>query len=415
MGGTFLEGSDPAALLLIAVAVVGTAIVVGRAVYLHRRKFPRWLKSLVARKRLDVIVRDVDRLAEHDGALNDSEQAVWQPFEVGRAAMAACQWDQAIDDFKRAHANADKTRLAPLLNQHGICLYMKGQLGDALREFQGAARLAQQRGDKRGMASTFNNIGVIRRYFGELDVALKFFRDARALARESGSQETEALCLGNIGHVLRQKGELGPALKAQEDALAISRRVMDQPGVASSLGNIGSILRDRGESDKALERYSEAVEIARKSGYKLGVAIELGNIGSLYRSIKGETDRALKSHEAALALSHEIGYRLGVATELANIGLILTSKRMYERAVPYLAESLVFFVTAGVADGPRQALYGLSRCDDLLGREKMQGLLRKAGLSDDAVADKLARIDQIRTRRPWQIGRLRNPFAPAVR
>ena len=413
MGGSFLEGNDPAALLLIAVAVVVTAIVVGRAAIRHRRKFPRWLKSLMARKRLDVIVRDVDRMAEYAGGLDDSKQAVWQPFEVGLAAMAGCQWDQAVGQIQGAQANAGGTQLAPLLNQLGICRYMQGRLGDALKEFQDSARLAQQREDKPGMASTLNNIGVIRRYYGELDVALKFFRDARALARESGSQATEALCLGNIGHVLRQKGELGPALKSQEEALALSRRVMDQQGVASSLGDIGSILRDRGESDRALERYAEAVEVARKTNYKLGVAIELGNIGSLYR-VKGETDRALKSHEAALTLAHEIGYRLGVATELANIGLILATKRMYERAVPYLAESLAFFVTAGVADGPRQALYGLSRCDDLLGRERMREQLKKAGLSEDGIADKLDRIDQIRTRRPWQTDRLRSPFAPAV-
>jgi len=413
MVGAFLEGNDPAALLLIAVAVVVTAIVVGRAAIRHRRRFPRWLKSLMARKRLDVIVRDVDRMAEYDGGIDDSKQEVWQPFEVGLGAMAAYQWDQAVEHFQGAQANASGTQLAPLLNQLGICRYMQGRLGDALKEFQDSARLARQREDKRGVASTLNNIGVIRRYYGELDVALKFFRDARALARESGSQATEALCLGNIGHVLRQKGELGPALKSQEDALVQSRQTMDQQGVASSLGNIGSILRDRGETDKALERYAEAVEVARKTGYKLGVAIELGNIGSLYR-VKGDTDRALKSHESALGLAHEIGYRLGVATELGNIGLILASKRMYERAVPYLAESLMVFLAAGVANGPRQALYGLSRCDDLLGRERMQELLKKAGLSDEGIADKLDRVDQIRTRRPWQTDRLRNPFAPVV-
>jgi tetratricopeptide (TPR) repeat protein len=411
MEGTFLEGNDPAALLLIAMAVVGTAIVVGIAVYRYRRKFPRWLKSLVVKKRLDVIVRDVDRLAEGGSALGDSAQAVWQPVEVGRAAMAACQWNQAVQHFKQAQARAGETQLAPLLNQQGICFYMSGRLGDALREFKDAARLSRQQGDKQGMAATLNNIGVIRRYFGQPDIALKLFHEAHAFARESGSQETVALCLGSIGHVLRQKGKLGQALKLQEEALAISRRGMDQPGVASSLGSIGSIHRDRGEFDKALERYSEAVDIARKAGYKLGVAIELGNIGSLYR-VKGDSDHALKSHESALALANEIGYRLGVATELGNIGLILVTKRMYERAVPYLAESLGIFVDAGVADGPRQALYGLSRCDDLLGRERMQGLLMKAGLSDDGIADKLDRIDQIRTRRPWQRDRFRNPFAP---
>ena len=413
MGGTSLESNDPAAMLLIAVAVVVTAIIAGRAVYLHRRRFPRWLKSLVARRRLDVIVREVDGLAEYAGGLGDSKQAVWQPFQVGLAAMAAYQWDQAIEQIRGAQANSGGTQLTQLVNQLGICRYMQGRLGEALKEFRDAAHLAQQREDKPGMASTLNNIGVIRRCYGELDVALKNFRDARVLARDSGSRITEAHCLGNIAHVLRQKGELGPALKSQEDALAISRRAMDQQGVASSLGSIGNILRDRGESEKALERYAEAVEIARKINYKLGVAIELGNIGSLYR-VKGEIDRALKSHEAALTLAHEIGYRLGVATELANIGLILATKRMYERSVPYLAEALVFFVTAGVADGPRQTLYGLSRCDDLLGRERMQELLKKAGLSDEGIADELDRIDQIRTRRPWQTDRLRSPFAPAV-
>jgi hypothetical protein len=117
----------------------------------------------------------------------------------------------------------------------------------------------------------------------------------------------------------------------------------------------------------------------------------------------------------ALALAHEIGYRSMVATELVNIGLIMVSKRMHERALSYLAESLTFFVAEGVVDGQRQGLYGLSRCDDSLGRERMQALLKDAGLTDEAAADTLDRIDHIRSRRPWQIGSHRNPFAPAGR
>jgi hypothetical protein len=45
----------------------------------------------------------------------------------------------------------------------------------------------------------------------------------------------------------------------------------------------------------------------------------------------------------------------------------------------------------------------------------MQALLKDAGLTNEAAADTLDRIDHIRSRRPWQIGSHRNPFAPAGR
>ena len=103
-----------------------------------------------------------------------------------------------------------------------------------------------------------------------------------------------------------------------------------------------------------------------------------------------------------------------MATELGNIGLILVGKRVHERAVSYLAESLTFFPAAGAANGPRQWLYGLSKCDDLLGRERMQELLENTGVSDGGIADTFERIDHIRSRRPWQTDRRSAPFAPAA-
>ena len=398
----------------MAVVVVLVATVVGIAVYRQRRRFPRWLRSIMVRKRLDMIRRDLYRMAECVGTPEQSEQADWQHVEHGLMAMAMNQWSQAIASFQKVQARGDETQLAPLLNQIGVCHYMQGRLGDALREFEESARLAGQHEDGQCRASARCNIGIIHHDHGELDRALKDLREALAMARESANQAAVALYLGNIGNVLREKGELNQALKSHEDALAISRGIGDVQGVASGLGNIGSVLRDKGDRDKALERYAEAEERARNADYKLGAVVQLSNIGNLYRE-KGELDRAQKSHESALALAHEIGYRLGVATELVNIGLILVAKRMHDRALSYLADSLTFFWAEGVADGQRQGLYGLSKCDDSVGRGRMQELLKQAGLTDEGVADTLARIDHIRSRRPWQRDRRLNPFAPIRR
>ncbi len=414
MGDSSLQGYDPLAVVLIVLAIAGAATVAGVTVYRQRKRLPRWLKSMMVRRRLDMIRRDLYRMAEHVGAPHESDQAAWRPFEHGLAAIGAHHWDQAVSHFRQAQVNAGEAQLAPLFNQIGVCYYMQGRLGEALREFQEATRFAERHQDAGCRAAALSNIGVIRSDRGELDAALKDFREALILVRESANQAAEALFLGNIGNVLRQRGELSTALKSHEDALAISRRIGDEQGVASCVGNIGSIIRDKGDRDKALERYAEAEERARKIGYKLGAAIHLSNIGNLYRE-NGDSDRALKSHELALALAHEIAYRSGVATELVNIGLIMVSKRQYERALSYIAESLTFFLAEGVVDGQRQGLYGLSKCDDLLGRDRMQVLLKDAGLTDEAASDMLDRIDHIRSRRPWQIGRNRNPFAPAAR
>jgi len=89
-----------------------------------------------------------------------------------------------------------------------------------------------------------------------------------------------------------------------------------------------------------------------------------------------------------------------VAVDLGNIGLDLVNLKEHEEALPVLAEALTILLSIGVADGPRQALTGLVRCEDKLGRQRMQELLREAGLDDGSVLDMLGRIDQTRRTRP---------------
>jgi tetratricopeptide (TPR) repeat protein len=411
MGPPNLQDYDPAALILAAVAVVIGAVLLGMTIYHDRRRSARRATTLPPQGRLDIVARDLDRIAETSSGVSQSEPEAWQLFERGLAATAACHWIEALRLFEAAKTAVAGRPLASLFHQAGVCRYMLGDLNAALREFQEAARLAEQLRDTPARARAINNIGVIRHDFGELATACGDLRKARALARESANPEIEALCLGNIGNVFRDKGEGHSALRLQENALAMARQIVDPRGVAVSLANIGSVLRDRGELDRAQERYEAALDAARKIDDKLGAGVALGNIGCL-QGIKGEMDRALKTHEAALALAREVGFRLGIATELANIGLILVGTRAHDRAVAYLAESLTTFLAAGAANGHRQAIYGLSRCDDSLGRDRMRELLQESGLAEAALADTLDRIDQIRSRRPWQRGTGRNPFGP---
>jgi len=358
------------------------------------------LKPVRQRARMDAISRgmmrrDMDRMALYLDGLPKSEPAVRQPFELGLAAMDAFRWDQAIGHFREAMMKAKGGELVALLDLMGVCHYMHGRPDNALRGFEESARLAELFGDEEGKPPALGNIGVIYHDRGELDRALQYKEEALAKAHGLGDQWAEAVHLGSIGNILRDKGELDRALDYHERALETSREFGDKLGEATDLANIGSIYRDKGGLDKALKYDREALALARRIGYRLGVVTSLAGIGSIYR-YRGRLDQALKYGEEGLAMARRIGYRLGVATDLGNIGLVLTDKRKYEQAVPRLAESLTILLDSGVADGPRQALSGLVKCDDKLGRERTEELMTQAGLGDAAVADILARIDQTR-------------------
>jgi tetratricopeptide (TPR) repeat protein len=369
----------------------------------RRRQRPRGVRT-----RLDVIRRDLYRAAEYLGDVR-SDPAVWPPFEHGLAAMAAYQWDYAIEHFRYAQAKASGAQLVPIYNQTGVCQYVRGRLDDALRNFEESARLAKEYGDEDGKAPALGNIGLILHDRGEFGDALKQLSEALAIARKSDDQRVAAPFLASIGNIHRDRREYDEALQYCREALAISRNSGDKSGIARCLGNIGDIHRDKDELDKALKFYEEALALSREIDDLWGTANCLGSIAAIHR-YRGEIDEALVFHEDALALERKIGLQAGVATELANFGLILVSKGLYRQAVATLAESLDTLLGIGLANGPRQVLFGLSRCDDRLGRDQTQELLEESGLADGTIADFLDRIDQLRLRRPRQMKARRAPF-----
>jgi tetratricopeptide (TPR) repeat protein len=356
----------------------------------------------------DVVRRRGGKMAAYLGTLLESEPAVRQPFELGFAAMNACNWDEAVGHFRNAVMETKGAGVVALLNLIGVCHYTEGRPGEALKDFLQSARLAEEFNDEQGKSRALGNIGLIYHDNGELDLALKHQEEALATARELGDEWAVAIHLGHTGNVLHDKGEFDKALEYYREALASSREIGDQWGVATQLGNMGSVYLDKGDFDTALEHYKEALAISRQTGDRWGVASNLGNMGSVYRA-KGNLDEALRYENEALTMAWEIGHQLGVATDLGNIGLILTAQKQDEQAVPKLAEALTILLAIGAADGPRQTLTGLAGCEDRLGRKRLMELLKQAGRDEGVITDLLERIDMMRMKRPESNGK---PPAP---
>ena len=387
--------------------------VVGAVSFLTRVLNPVARKPQEYVEEPDTMRHSMGRMAEYLDGLPASEPVVRKPFELGLAAMRACRWDHAVGYFKEAMAVTEGVHLVALLNLIGVCRYTQGRSDEALAHFDESARLAQGLQAERGRAQALNNLGLIYRDRGELDRALAHIEESMAIARQLDDLWAMAIQLGNAGNIWHEKGDLDKALDCHERALTIAREIGDQWSVASELANIGSVYLDKGNPDRALKYDQEALAAARSVGYRLGVVTGLASIADIHRR-QGRFDEALKYEEEALGIARRTGYILGVAVDLGNIGLDLMIRKKHEEAVPKLAEALTILLSVGVADGPRQALTGLVRCEDKLGRQRVEALLKGSGLNDTQMADLLDRIDQTRMRRPVPASSRQFRLQPAV-
>jgi tetratricopeptide (TPR) repeat protein len=181
-----------------------------------------------------------------------------------------------------------------------------------------------------------------------------------------------------------------------DEALAIHREIGYQQGVANHLGDIGLIYSAKGEPGKALKYFEDALAMHREIGYQQGVGSDLGNIGMAYCAI-GDHSSALQYFEEALAIHREAGHKQGVVSHLTNMGMTLMDMGKHEQAAPKLAEALTVSWAARVADGSRLVLSGLVRCEDELGRKRMEGLFKDAGFDGETIAGLLKAIDHVRS------------------
>ena len=317
---------------------------------------------------------------EYFGSLPEARSELRRPFELGRAAMAAYKWDEAIEHFEEAKKHASGAELAALHGLVGHCHHIPGRLPQALASFEESARLAEQFHDKPGQAYATDKVGVVLRDQGKFGLALAKHEEALKFATEAGARPQEAYALGNVGAFHYVSGEPARALRYYEDALKIHQESGDRHGQASVLCNIGLARSMGGEHDKALESCEKSLALAREIGEK---RIEAGALASLdfLRSDELKPAERLANYEHALALMREVGDRQGEASILANFGAILIDLGEYERAVASYLGAQYAFSVPGTITGPKRYRYGLGRCLDALGREKFVAACAKSGMA----------------------------------
>jgi len=299
---------------------------------------------------------DVYRLLR-DRALGDQrhDQAPRYERMIGTLLCWKGDYDRALRHLERAlngyrkEAN-DALGEAVTITAIGMVHQRRGELEQALRQFQQGLAMAVRSGDRDAEADALGDIGVVCFNRGDYSLALEHFQRQRDIAEEIGNHRLIAMATGNMGMIHFNRGEMQNALDCFKRNLLLAEAIGDLGGVASAVGNLGVIHRNLGDLHQALEAFDRQRTLCEETGDRGGAAKANGNIGNVY-VVRGEYDRALEHYKQQLRMSEEMGDRDGIARSTGNMGAVYIDIGSFGPAVECFERIRELFIEMGDASG----------------------------------------------------------------
>src|ERR1019366_6282789 len=231
----------------------------------------------------------------------------------------------------------------PLLNQAGLYLNNRGQLGEAGQALKRALAIAEKLygPDHPEVATDANNIGQILKAQGDLPGALRYTQRALAIDEKvyGPDHPKVAIRANNIATILKAQGDLPGALQYTQRALAIDEKGYgpDHPEAATDANNLRQILKAEVDLAGALQYPQRALAIDEKvyAPDHPNVARDANNIGTILQD-QGDLPEALLYTPRARAIDEKVygPDHPNVARAANNIGQILRAQGDLAGALP---------------------------------------------------------------------------------
>jgi protein O-mannosyl-transferase len=226
---------------------------------------------------------------------------------LGSALEKKGQIDEAIRQYQDALRPAPDYALAH--NNLGGALVKKGQIDAAIGQYQEALRL------KPNYAEAHYNLGAALLNQGQIDEAIRQYQEALRVKPDYAEAHN------NLGAAFLKKGQIDEAISQLQAALRLD------PDHAVARNNLGIALVTKGQTDEAIRQFQEALRL--QPNY-----VEARNNLATAFGRKGQTDGAILQYQEALRLKPndaEIHYKLGTA--LVGKGQVDEAISQFQQAV----------------------------------------------------------------------------------
>ena len=212
----------------------------------------------------------------------------------GLARQQIEYWKDSESLFRHALAVTENNYLAH--NNLGTALGLKGQIDEAIGQFQEAVRI------KPDFADAYNNLGTALGRKGQIDAAISQFQKAIQLKPDYADVHN------NLGIALGRKGQIDEAISQFQEAIRL------KPDYAEAYNSLGVALDMKGKTDEAIRQYREAIHLAPH------YAAAYNNLGKGFGR-KGQVDEAISQFQEAVRLAPDFAEaqrNLARALEMKN-------------------------------------------------------------------------------------------------
>lgn len=232
---------------------------------------------------------------------------------IGDALRRLTEFGEAEAAYREALTLAadDPRSRAELLNVLGVIEWSpKGDVVEARRLLEQAARLWDELGFDYGRAATLTNLAILAWEAGALDEAARQNARAMNVFRALGDVHGEAFVLGNMAIVTDTLGRPTEAIAQLLRAVRMFRQVKDRASEGRALVRLARMQLATGFRTAAIASVQRSLRLVRESRERLAEADALETLGRAY-SDAGDVPAAVAAYDAALQRYEDLSNRRG--------------------------------------------------------------------------------------------------------
>jgi tetratricopeptide (TPR) repeat protein len=256
--------------------------------------------------------------------------------EKGDFASARATFDKSL---VYAEKQDDPLDIAAIHRDFGIFYMRQKNLDDAIKEWQMALRIYENRGQHARVARLYCDIAHFRKQSGQFKRAMADYQMALQTLSSVDDIETRGVILANTAIAFVDYSDMETVDSFFTESIQIAGQLGDTLAESTRRGNYGWFLLVTGKPDRALAMLEQAVQLSEKLGLKTQLAVQTDNIGLVYDEI-GNYERAMYYHAKAWELLGGIEETHWRGIVSANLGGSLVSLRKPAEAQKLLDAAL---------------------------------------------------------------------------